>query len=117
MPHDTATDRPRIDRPRIDRSRIDRSGIAGSDIDTRRHDATSDTESSSAPGAHAGAGRGPVETSASRRDGGGADRFPLLAVAAVVIARTALLLSVAGRYGWHRDELYYLAAGRHPAAG
>jgi hypothetical protein len=44
-------------------------------------------------------------------------RPPLLAIVAVVIARTALLLSVAGRYGWHRDELYYLAAGRHPAAG
>jgi hypothetical protein len=42
---------------------------------------------------------------------------PVLAIAAVVVARTALLLSVAGRYGWHRDELYYLASGRHPAAG
>jgi hypothetical protein len=43
--------------------------------------------------------------------------FPFVAVAAVLVARTALLLSVAGRYGWHRDELYYLAAGRRPAAG
>jgi len=28
-----------------------------------------------------------------------------------------LLLSVAGRYGYHRDELYFLRAGREPAFG
>jgi 4-amino-4-deoxy-L-arabinose transferase-like glycosyltransferase len=26
-------------------------------------------------------------------------------------------MAVADRYGWHRDELYYLAASRHPALG
>src|SRR5437879_7716186 len=26
-------------------------------------------------------------------------------------------MAVANRYGWHRDELYYLASSRHPARG
>src|SRR3989442_7910165 len=26
-------------------------------------------------------------------------------------------MAVADRYGWHRDELYYLASSRHPALG
>jgi 4-amino-4-deoxy-L-arabinose transferase-like glycosyltransferase len=32
-------------------------------------------------------------------------------------ATTALLVAVANRYGWHRDELYFLEAGRHLAWG
>ncbi|WP_051215179.1 ArnT family glycosyltransferase [Granulicoccus phenolivorans] len=36
----------------------------------------------------------------------------------IVMALTAsLLLLVAARYGWHRDELYFLEAGRHLAWG
>ncbi|WP_236828339.1 MULTISPECIES: glycosyltransferase family 39 protein [unclassified Blastococcus] len=41
-------------------------------------------------------------------------RWPLLALAAGV---TALLLALAGRYGYHRDELYFLRAGREAALG
>ena len=40
--------------------------------------------------------------------------WPVLAVAAV---KCALVLSVAGRYGWHRDELYYAVAGLHLQGG
>lgn len=39
---------------------------------------------------------------------------PVLAVAAV---KVGLNLVAAGRYGWHRDELYYADAGRHLALG
>ncbi len=38
----------------------------------------------------------------------------LLGIAAVLVA---LLLLVAGRYGYHRDELYFLVASRHLAWG
>jgi 4-amino-4-deoxy-L-arabinose transferase-like glycosyltransferase len=40
-----------------------------------------------------------------------------LPLAAVALAVTALLLAFAGRYGYHRDELYFLRAGRELAFG
>ncbi len=39
---------------------------------------------------------------------------PVLGIAAVVVAA---LVALATRYGFHRDELYYLWGGEHPAAG
>jgi 4-amino-4-deoxy-L-arabinose transferase-like glycosyltransferase len=47
-------------------------------------------------------------------------RLPRLAwwpVAAIAAAVTALLAAYAGRYGYHRDELYFLQCGQHLAWG
>ena len=50
----------------------------------------------------------------------GAAGLPVFArgpVTAVAVALAALLAVFAGRYGYHRDELYFLACGRHLAWG
>ena len=39
------------------------------------------------------------------------------AVGVVVVVKLAVNLACAGRYGWHRDELYYADAGRHLMLG
>ncbi|MHB8532608.1 MAG: glycosyl transferase, family 39, partial [Solirubrobacteraceae bacterium] len=39
---------------------------------------------------------------------------PLVAIAGVAMLALAL---TSGRYGYHRDELYFIAAGAHPALG
>jgi hypothetical protein len=41
-------------------------------------------------------------------------RGPLLAIAGAAMLALAL---TSGRYGYHRDELYFIAAGAHPAFG
>jgi len=38
-------------------------------------------------------------------------------VYAIAVAQLALLLATASRYGYHRDELYFVVAGSHPALG
>lgn len=46
-----------------------------------------------------------------------AHRTPRLGIALIALAAFALELAVSGRYGYVRDELYFLAAGQHPALG
>jgi 4-amino-4-deoxy-L-arabinose transferase-like glycosyltransferase len=41
-------------------------------------------------------------------------RWPVLGLAVVFVA---VLVAVSGRYGYHRDELYFLASGQHLAWG
>jgi hypothetical protein len=43
--------------------------------------------------------------------------FALVPILAVVGLKCALTFAVAGRYGWHRDELYYAVAGLHLQGG
>jgi hypothetical protein len=69
-----------------------------------------------------GSALAPTEVARRGRDAGGAKsdrlapfaRRPVLAIAAVM---TALELLVAGRYGIHRDELYFLECARHLSWG
>jgi hypothetical protein len=42
---------------------------------------------------------------------------PTFAIAALALAKVALHFATNGQYGYHRDELYYLASGFHPAFG
>jgi 4-amino-4-deoxy-L-arabinose transferase-like glycosyltransferase len=54
-----------------------------------------------------------TSTPAARRDG----RAVMLALLGLAAVKVGVHLATAGRYGWHRDELYYAAAGRHLAFG
>jgi hypothetical protein len=47
----------------------------------------------------------------------GPGAFALRLVVAVLAVKSSLILAVAGRYGWHRDELYYAVAGLHIQGG
>lgn len=43
--------------------------------------------------------------------------FAVVGVLVIVAIKCAVNMTVASRYGWHRDELYYADAGRHLSLG
>jgi Dolichyl-phosphate-mannose-protein mannosyltransferase len=53
----------------------------------------------------------------ARRSEERASALALKPAVAVVALKCALTFAVAGRYGWHRDELYYAVAGLHLQGG
>jgi 4-amino-4-deoxy-L-arabinose transferase-like glycosyltransferase len=58
-----------------------------------------------------------VATGTTDRGAGTTPEIAWRPVALVAGASGALLLATSGRYGYHRDELYFLVAGRHLAWG
>ena len=53
----------------------------------------------------------------SDRDSNALPEFARLPVTGIAVALAALLVSFSGRYGYHRDELYFLASGQRLAWG
>jgi 4-amino-4-deoxy-L-arabinose transferase-like glycosyltransferase len=87
----------------------------------KRHAAVSTVVS--VTGTAAGPAAGPATGAAAGPDAatatGTADLKPLAwkPLAAVIGATVGLLLATSGRYGYHRDELYFRVAGAHPDFG
>ena len=67
---------------------------------------------SASPARTPGAGTGPPRAAAGRPQ-----RTPRLGIAVIAAAAFGIEMAVSARYGYVRDELYFLAAGHHPAFG
>src|SRR5215471_17525436 len=75
-------------------------------------DTTTGAQSSSASPARAHEAAGHQPPAAAR-----GHRMTWLGVGVIATAAFGIEMAVSARYGYHRDELYFLQAGRHPALG
>lgn len=60
---------------------------------------------------------GPAGAAEVGRDSAALPELAIRPVLAVAVLLSGLLVAFSGRYGYHRDELYYLQCGRHLAWG
>jgi len=67
---------------------------------------------SASPARTAGAAGGRPDAAGGRHG-----RAPRLWIAVIAAAAFGIEMAVSARYGYHRDELYFLQAGQHPAFG
>ena len=63
------------------------------------------------------AGAAPAASAAAPEPGPAAVAAPVRWIALIAAVAVGVELAVSARYGYHRDELYFLAAGQHPAFG
>jgi 4-amino-4-deoxy-L-arabinose transferase-like glycosyltransferase len=58
-----------------------------------------------------------ISATGAAREGTQLAAFARIPVLAIAVVKLALDLPFANRYGWHQDELYYLASGNHLQLG
>jgi len=76
-------------------------------------DTTAGAQRPPAPPARAHRAAGDQPQAAAARQ----DRTPWPAIGIIAAAAFGIEMAVSARYGYHRDELYFLQAGQHPALG
>ena len=83
----------------------------------RHADPMNTTTGAQSPSASPARAPGAAGQPAARRGGPAPDGRPGSGIAIIAAAAFGIEMAVSARYGYCRDELYFLAAGQHPAFG